>query len=228
MCRFPASGSSRESFAHGGVTMTPSVTRLSRNALASSAIRCRFVDRFARPKVLSHVARQRFSPRDAPLSSIGSRRDQFPDVVSTMRALRLPTHASPVTYLFRFRGPRDSSSVRARRCQRSRAGGGPATGQDHCSAGDLKLPAYSRVGVSGISQVPRQSVLCLCPGPRPRPNRRCLATDGLVDAAPAAVTAKASALPSYRGFRGAFAPDVYASRTVLPPSCKTRFRLAGW
>ena len=102
----------------------------------SSAIRCRFVDRFARPKVLSHVSRQRFSPRDAPLSSIGSRRDQFSDVISTMRALRLPTHASPVTYLFRFRGPRDSSSVRARRCQRSRADGGPATGQDPCSAGD--------------------------------------------------------------------------------------------
>src|SRR5215471_1903117 len=149
MCRFPASGSSRESFAHSGVTMTPSVTRWSRNALANSAIRCRFVNRFARPKVLSHVARQRFSPRDAPLSSIGSRRDQFSDVISTMRALRLPTHASPVTYLFRFRGPRDSSSVRARRCQRSRAGGGPATGQDHCSAGDLKLPAHltwTRVG----------------------------------------------------------------------------------
>src|SRR5215471_4052128 len=63
------------------------------------------------------------------------RRDQFSDVISTMRALRLPTHASPVTYLFRFRGPRDSSSVRARRCQRSRADGGPATGQDPCSAG---------------------------------------------------------------------------------------------
>ena len=155
--------------------MTPSVTRLSRNALASSAIRCRFVDRFARPKVLSHVSRQRFSPRDAPLSSIGSRRDQFSDVVSTMRALRLPTHASPVTYLFRFRGPRDSSSVRARRCQRSRAGGGLATGQDHCSAGDLKLPALLHVDASGTSQVSRRPILCLCPGPRPRPDRRTLA-----------------------------------------------------
>ena len=111
---FPLTGSSRESFAHSGVARTPSVTRLSRNALASSAIRCRFVDRFARPKVLSHVSRQRFSPRDAPLSSIGSRRDQFSDVVSTMRALRLPTPASPVTYLLRFRGPRDSSLLRAR------------------------------------------------------------------------------------------------------------------
>ena len=150
----------------------------------SSAIRCRFVDRFARPKVLAHVARQRFSPRDAPLSSIGSRRDQFSDVISTMRALRLPTHASPVTYLFRFRGPCDSSSVRARRCQRSRAGGGPATGQDHCSAGDLKLPAHLHVDASGTSQVPRRPILCLCPAPRPRPDRRSLANNGRIRCCP--------------------------------------------
>ena len=38
-----------------------------------------------------------------------------------------------------------------------------------------QLPACSRVGVSGTSQVPRQSILCLCLGPRPRPNRRSLA-----------------------------------------------------
>jgi hypothetical protein len=56
MCRFPASGSSWKSFARGGVA--PSVTRRSRKSLrweahlvsvlASSAIRCRFVDRFVR------------------------------------------------------------------------------------------------------------------------------------------------------------------------------------
>src|SRR5262247_4499520 len=39
--------------------------------LASSAIRCRFVDRFVRPKVLSRVARQRFSPRGAPFPRVG-------------------------------------------------------------------------------------------------------------------------------------------------------------
>src|SRR5215467_13923088 len=37
-----------------------------------------------------------------------------------------------------------------------------------------KLPACSHVGVSGTSQVSRRSILCLCPGPRPRPNRRSL------------------------------------------------------
>ena len=38
-----------------------------------------------------------------------------------------------------------------------------------------RLPAHSHVDVSGISQVPRRSILCLCLGPRPRPNRRSLA-----------------------------------------------------
>jgi hypothetical protein len=88
------------------------------------------------------------------------------------------------------------------------------------------LPAHSHVDVSGTSQVPRRPILCLCLVPRPRPNRRSLTSGGLVDAAPAAVTAKASACPSYRGYRAALAPAVYASRTVLPPP---HARLAsGW
>ena len=39
-----------------------------------------------------------------------------------------------------------------------------------------QLPACSHVDVSGISQVPRRSVPCLCLVPGPRPNRRCLAS----------------------------------------------------
>src|SRR5262245_14649548 len=40
-----------------------------------------------------------------------------------------------------------------------------------------KLPAhFFCVDVSGISQVPRRSILCLCLGLRPRPNRRSLAS----------------------------------------------------
>ena len=35
-----------------------------------------------------------------------------------------------------------------------------------------QVSACSRVGVSGISQVPRRSVPYLCPAPRPRPDRR--------------------------------------------------------
>src|SRR6516165_153451 len=38
-----------------------------------------------------------------------------------------------------------------------------------------ELPVCSHVDVSGISQVPRRSILCLCPVLRPRPNRRPLA-----------------------------------------------------
>jgi hypothetical protein len=116
--------------------MTPSATRLSRKARRwgceiESKFRCR--DRLPNavlwtvPPLVSilpvplsvvvswtglqgsrssPVSRQRSSPRDASLPSIGSRRDQFPDVISTMKALRLPGHVSPVTYLFRFQGPR--------------------------------------------------------------------------------------------------------------------------
>jgi hypothetical protein len=39
-----------------------------------------------------------------------------------------------------------------------------------------ELPVCSHVDVSGISQVPRRSILCLCLGLRPRPNRRSLAS----------------------------------------------------
>ena len=38
-----------------------------------------------------------------------------------------------------------------------------------------RLPVCSHVDVCGISQVSRRSVLCLCLGPGPRPNRRSLA-----------------------------------------------------
>jgi hypothetical protein len=58
-----------------------------------------------------------------------------------MRALQLPTHAFPVTYLVRFRVPRDSSAfVFALR----RADGGPASGQDHFSTGDPIAGVLSR------------------------------------------------------------------------------------
>ena len=90
----------------------------------------------------------------------------------------------------------------------------------------IPLPARSHVDVSGTSQVPRQSVLCLCSVLRPRPNRRTLANNGCVDAAPAKRRAKAPACYQFRGYRGASAHAVYASRAVLPPP---HARLAsGW
>src|SRR3954452_6833216 len=96
-CRFPASGSSGESFAPGDVAMddpgfvdhpsndavrdspveeAPQMAMVSAPpglALARLAIRCRFVDRFAGLRVPSRVSRQRFSAPDASLPSDGSR-----------------------------------------------------------------------------------------------------------------------------------------------------------
>src|SRR5712691_958881 len=68
--------------------------------LASPAIHCRFVDRFAGFIVPSCVSRQWLSPRDASLSSFGSRRARFPALSGTMKALRLPTRVSMVAYWF--------------------------------------------------------------------------------------------------------------------------------
>src|SRR3984893_14278215 len=90
-----------------------------------------------------------------------------------------------------------------------------------------QVSACSRVGVSGSSQVPRRSILCLCLELRPRPNRRSLAIGGFVDAAPASSPAKASAREPYRGYRAALAPAAYASRMVLPPSMQSSLP-AGW
>src|SRR5262245_25489565 len=144
--------------------------------LASSAIRCRFVYRFSRPKVLSHVARQRFSPRGTPLSSVGSQRAWFPDVVGRTEVLRLPMHAFPVAYLVRFRVPHDPS------------------GQDPCSAGDPSYPAFSSRGrewdLSGFQATPPVPLLrSRTPAESTVPRH-----DGLADAAPAVSTTKASAI----------------------------------
>ena len=144
-----------------------------RFVLASSAIRCCFVDRFVRLKVLSRVSHQRFSPHGAPLSSSGSRWVRFPDVIGRIEALRLPAYASPVTYCF-------ASGAHATLLGSYLAACAPRSSEDAFWAGVIvqpatQLPACSRVDVSGISQVSRRSVLCLCLGLRPRPNRRSLA-----------------------------------------------------
>jgi hypothetical protein len=52
-----------------------------------------------------------------PVSPVPQRRQYYEGATTSHPA-------SPVTYLFRFRGPRDPSLLRARCCQRSRADGG--------------------------------------------------------------------------------------------------------
>src|SRR5262245_18206533 len=90
------------------------------------------------------------------------------------------------------------------------------------------LPVRSHVDVSGTSQVPRRSILCLCPALRPAEPTIPRLFDGLVDAAPALPTARASALDEFRG-------SITRLWHLLPTlqdwcchhPCKARFRLAG-
>ena len=113
-----------------------------RFVLASPAIRCRFVDRFVRPKVLSRVSRQRLSSRGASLSSLGSRWVQFPAVISNMKALRLPA-AHPRSLICFASGVHADLRVRARLTalpDRRRIG----KGQGHWSAGDPIAGVLSR------------------------------------------------------------------------------------
>src|SRR5271166_262059 len=81
-----------------------------RFVFAKSAIRCRFVDRFAGFRAPSRVSGQRFSPHGAPLPSAGSRRARFPAIKGHIETLRLPARASPLPYFVRSRGPRTPPS----------------------------------------------------------------------------------------------------------------------
>jgi hypothetical protein len=174
--------------------------------------------------VPSRVSRQWVSPRDASLPSLGSRRARFPALSGTMKALRLPARVSTVTYLVRFRSPRDPSPFvsavalpeagglfRARACVPPAApsAGSPQRGRDR----DLS-------GLQAIRPVPllrsRTPVEPTCP--------RLL---GHVDVAPAGWTAKASTRCDFGANPQLRHPLPYASRVTLPHTCKARFRLAG-
>jgi hypothetical protein len=180
-----ASGSSRARFAHGGVDPSdhtirdPSVKKgaqsvestTPRLALASAAIRCRFVDRFAKLKVFSRVSRQRFSSRGASLPSVGSRWVQFPACGRYYEGATTSRSRNPGRLLVSL-----PSTARSLQCSCS-PHGAPRSVEDRPGPGHLfsrlpKVPTRSHVGMSGISQVPRRSVPYLCPAPRPRPDRR--------------------------------------------------------
>ena len=128
----------------------------------------------------------------ASLPSFGSRRARFPALSGTMKALRLPIRVPAVTYLFRSRRPRDPPSFVSRL-------GAPGRAEVSSRPGLCLLPAallrLSRVDASGISQVFRRSVPCLCCVPRPRSSQGVLASRGHLNAASATHTAKASAVP---------------------------------
>ena len=109
---------------------------------------------------------------------------------------------------------------------RSRADGGSASGQDHCSAGDPLIRLALRVDVCGISQVPRRPILCLCSGLGPRLSRRSLAMT-VSSMLPLLFRRQRLQRLSYRGYRGASAPAVYASWGMLPLPMQDSLP-AGW
>src|SRR5712691_3541657 len=120
----------------------------------------------------SRVSHQRFSPHDASLPSLGSRRARFPALSGTMKALRLPTRASTVAHWF---APA-AHAIPPHSCSpwRSRKVGGPFQAGGFDCTGCPKL-RFSHVDANGISQVFRRSFLCLCSAPGPRSSQRALA-----------------------------------------------------
>src|SRR5215468_8229601 len=141
-----------------------------------------------------------------------------------MKALRLPTCASAVTYFVRFRRPRDPPAL----CSpwRSWRGGGPLPAR----ALDAGCPYFRlfHVDANGISQVSRRSFLCLCPAPRPRSNRRALAISVTSMRPPLPIQRRLRQLLFWGSLTQLRHTLTYAPRFVLPLTRKARFRLAGW
>jgi len=104
---------------------------------------------------------------------------------------------------------------------------GAAQAGVRCSAGD-PLPAAPHVDVSGISQVSWQSIPCLCPGLRPRPNRQLLALAVLSMLPPHPTRRRLRRLHDFEATAGLRhpLPTLHERRCRRP--CKARFRLAGW
>jgi hypothetical protein len=117
-----------------------------------------------------------------PFPPSGPGEARFPALVSTMKALRLPTRLSPVAYSFASAARTIPPSLCVRRSAPGRAEVPPRPGLCYAGRPQCRL---LRVDTNGFSQVFRRPILCLCSAPGPRSNRRGLAVDGYVDAAPA-------------------------------------------
>ena len=188
MCGITASGSSRESFAHSGV-MTPSVTRLSCQFSYPLPFRVQVCEtQSSLPCFPSAVLSSRRPPSldRVPVSPVPRRRQYYEG--ATTSHPRIPGHLlvslpGPTRFLLGSCSPLPALPD----------GWRPRLGPGSLFDRRSPLPVCSRMDASGISQVPRRSILCLCSGLRPRPNRRSLANGGLTGAAPASRKAKASA-----------------------------------
>ena len=131
--------------------------------------------------------------------------------------------------MFRFRGPRYPPRFVSRSLRsRSRKVGGCLPGQGHCSAGDPIAGLLSR---GRERDLPGSQAVHPVPLPRSRTPAESTIPRlfvGLIDAAPASRTAKASACQLFRG-------SITRLQHLLPTlqewcchhPCKARFRLAG-
>ena len=120
------------------------------------------------------------------------------------------------------------SSVRVSQlAPRSRKDGGCLPSRGHCSAGDPIAGLLSR---GRERDLPGSQAVHPVPLPRSRTPAESTIPRlfvGLVDAAPASRTAKASACQLFRGYRAASTPAAYASRVMLPPPLQSSLP-AGW
>src|SRR6516165_10736089 len=97
----------------------------------------------------------------SPMSQVLLRRYDFPPRISG--------------HLFAsLRGPRDPPRFVSRSLRSQKVG--EPSGPGSLFNRRPNLPVCLHVDVNGTSQVPRRSILCLCPALRPRPNRRSLAS----------------------------------------------------
>jgi len=136
--------------------------------------------------------------------------------MGTIEVLRLP--ATPVRSLIWF-----ASGVHAILLASCLAACAPGRSEGPAGPGSLfnrrpELPVCLHVDVSGTSQVPRRSILCLCPALRPRPNRRPLASLMVSSMLPPPFPRRRLQRLWISGLNhAASAPAAYASRMVLPP-----------
>src|SRR5262249_41037107 len=108
----------------------------------------------------------------------------------------------------------------------------PEPVEDRPGPGHLfsRLPncRHTRVDANRISQVPRRSVLCLCPGPRPRPDRRSRGQWRYRRCCPRSNDSEGSSKKNHiEANHAASAPAAYASRATLPPPPQGSLP-AGW
>ena len=140
--------------------------------------------------------------------------------------LRLP--ATPVRSLICF-----ASGVHAILLGSCLATCAPGRSESLSRPGSIVQPATRSAGLLARGRerdLPGSQVIHPAPLPRSRTPAESTIPRlfvGLVDAAPASRTAKASACQLFRGYRAASAPASYASRMMLPPPLQSSLP-AGW